>query len=92
MPCQFSDLCGILFACCSEESMKKILMLAFCSFLIGLLLKSTAPAQNVTGPQMVVTERSHDFKEVYEGSVLEHAFKVMNRGSQVLEIKRVRPS
>ena len=40
---------------------------------------------------MVMKETSHDFKEVDEGAVLEHSFKVENRGTQVLEIKNVNP-
>jgi len=40
---------------------------------------------------MVMPETSHDFKEVEEGTVLEHSFQVMNQGSQVLEIKNVNP-
>jgi hypothetical protein len=71
--------------------MTRVLMLTFFCFLSLFILSSPAPAQNVTGSQMLITEASHDFKEVDEGSVLEHSFKVMNRGSQVLEITRVNP-
>jgi hypothetical protein len=59
--------------------------------MIFFFFSSAAPGQQVTGPQMVMTETSHDFKEVDQGAVLEHSFKVMNRGSQVLEIKNVNP-
>ncbi len=40
---------------------------------------------------MVLPERSFDFKEVEEGKVVEHAFKVSNKGNQVLEIRNVNP-
>jgi len=40
---------------------------------------------------MVLPERSFDFKEVEEGKVVEHAFKVLNKGNQPLEIKNVNP-
>jgi hypothetical protein len=40
---------------------------------------------------MVLPERSFDFKEVEEGKVVEHVFKVLNKGSQVLAITRVNP-
>jgi hypothetical protein len=66
-------------------------MLTFFCFLNLFIFSYPAPAQNVTGSQMFITEASHDFKEVDEGAVLEHSFKVMNRGSQVLEITRVNP-
>jgi hypothetical protein len=71
--------------------MKKILMLTLLSFLFGFFHLSPTHAQNAAGPQMVVKETSHDFKDVNEGAVLEHSFKVMNQGSQVLEIKNVNP-
>jgi hypothetical protein len=71
--------------------MKRVSMLALFCFLISFLFSSPAPAQSVTGPQMVMTEKSHDFKEVDEGAVVEHSFNVTNRGNQVLEIKNVNP-
>jgi hypothetical protein len=40
---------------------------------------------------MVLPERSFDFNEVEEGKTLEHAFKVLNKGDQPLEIRRVNP-
>jgi hypothetical protein len=40
---------------------------------------------------MVLPERSFDFKEVEEGKVLEHSFKILNKGNQPLEIKNVNP-
>jgi hypothetical protein len=71
--------------------MKRLLMLAVLFSLVFFVFGSSAPAQNVSGPKMVMPERNHDFKEVDEGAVLEHAFPVANRGSQVLEIKNVNP-
>jgi len=71
--------------------MKRVLMLTFFCFLSFFFFSSPGPAQNVTGSQMLITATSHDFKEVDEGSVLEHSFSVVNRGSQVLEIKKVNP-
>jgi hypothetical protein len=71
--------------------MKRVAMLALFCCMIFFFFSSAAPGQQVTGPQMVMTETSHDFKEVGEGAVLEHSFQVINRGSQVLEIKNVNP-
>jgi len=71
--------------------MKKASMLALFCLMIFFFLGSPASAQKGTGPQMVITETSHDFKEVKEGAILEHSFTVMNRGAQVLEIKNVNP-
>jgi hypothetical protein len=71
--------------------MKRFLMLAVPFFSLFFVLAFSAPAQNVPGPKMVMPEKNHDFKEVGEGAVLEHAFPVINRGNKVLEIKNVNP-
>ena len=51
----------------------------------------SALAQDVRGPKMVLKEQVFDFKEVREGDVVQHTFKVFNEGDQTLEIKNVRP-
>ena len=51
----------------------------------------SAYAQEVLGPKMVLKERVFDFKEVKEGEVIEHTFKVLNQGEESLEIKKVAP-
>ena len=48
-------------------------------------------AQQIQGPKMVLKEEIFDFKEVWEGEVIEHVFQVFNQGDQILEIKAVRP-
>jgi hypothetical protein len=45
-----------------------------------------------SGPQIVIEERSFDFKAVEEGPRLEHSFRVSNQGDQILEIRRVKTS
>jgi len=40
---------------------------------------------------MVLPERSFDFRDVEEGKTVEHAFKVLNKGNQPLEITNVNP-
>jgi len=50
-----------------------------------------AMAQNAADPRMVLREKSFDFKEVNEGKVLEHTFKVFNEGPGPLQIIKVRP-
>lgn len=49
-------------------------------------------AQKPSGPQIVFRENSFDFGEVDEGAVLEHTYKVWNRGEQPLVIEKVSPS
>ena len=42
-------------------------------------------------PIMVIPEKVFQFSEVKEGTVLKHTFKVLNQGTKVLTIKRVKP-
>lgn len=42
-------------------------------------------------PVIVIPEKVFDFKDVKEGTVLEHTFKVYNKGDGVLTIKSVKP-
>ena len=44
-----------------------------------------------SGPRLVIEAKEFDFKEVEEGKVITHTFKVLNKGDQTLEIKRVNP-
>lgn len=71
--------------------MKSFWMLACFLVWISLFLGSPASAEKSDGPKMVLTETAHDFNEVEEGAVLVHAFTVMNKGGQTLEIKNVNP-
>ena len=48
-------------------------------------------AQEARGPKMVLKEQVFDFKEVKEGEIIEHTFKVSNQGDRTLKIIRVRP-
>ena len=50
-----------------------------------------APAQEIKEPKMVLKEREFDFKDVKEGKIIRHTFKVLNQGNEALEIKKVRP-
>jgi hypothetical protein len=50
-----------------------------------------ANGEEPKGPKLVLKEPSFDFGAVKEGEVIEHAFKVLNEGDQVLEIQDVKP-
>jgi hypothetical protein len=43
------------------------------------------------GPKMVLQEMEFRFGEVMEGDTVEHTFRVLNQGSQPLEILNVKP-
>ena len=50
-----------------------------------------ALAEESKGPRMVFPERSFDFGDVREGTMISHPFRVINKGDRPLEIKRVKP-
>jgi hypothetical protein len=71
--------------------MKRYLQMALLVLLLSTSLGYTVLAQENRGPRIVVKEQVFDFKEIKEGSVVQHTFKVLNEGDQTLEIKSVRP-
>jgi len=71
--------------------MKKILLFSLLCLPACFFFNSFTFAQPLSGPQMILEEKHHDFSEVNEGEVVEHSFKVKNLGDQVLEIQRVKP-
>jgi hypothetical protein len=65
-----------------------------CYIAVSLLLclvGSTIFGEEIRGPKMVLKEEAFDLGEVKEGAVIEHAFEVRNVGSEVLEIRDVKP-
>jgi hypothetical protein len=73
-----------------EVSVKKLLFLMI-FFFLAALLPPAAFAHTASGPRMVIEQKEFDFKEVQEGKIVEHAFKVLNQGDQLLQIRAVRP-
>jgi hypothetical protein len=70
---------------------RRTCLVASLLFVCTLCGAVTALAQVTVGPVMVMEEKSFDFKEVKEGEVIKHAFRVMNKGDQNLEIRKVQP-
>jgi len=71
--------------------MKKLSIGIFIFTLCIITHLSFSWAQKATGPKMVLKEKTVDYKEVDEGEVIEHVFKVLNEGDQPLQIERVKP-
>jgi hypothetical protein len=69
--------------------MKKLLYLIFLTILLVILNYHLCLAQQVTGPNIILEERSFDAKEVREGTDINHIFKVLNKGDRPLEINKV---
>jgi hypothetical protein len=40
---------------------------------------------------MVMTEKTFELAQVYEGKIIEHSFKVLNVGGRPLKIEKVKP-
>jgi len=62
-----------------------------CAALLAILAFSNRAGAD-QGPRIQLSEKSFDCGTVEEGKVLEHDFKVYNRGDQPLLIDRVSPS
>jgi hypothetical protein len=62
------------------------------AFLVYLNAVPATRADQGSGPRIQLSETNHDFGEVDEGAVLEHTFRVFNRGDQPLLINKVSPT
>ncbi len=72
----------------------KFLFMALLLCVVSIVPVRTS-AQDTTstaGPQLSITESVFNFGDVKESDILEHAFKIMNKGDQPLEIKDVKPT
>ncbi|MCJ7593930.1 MAG: DUF1573 domain-containing protein [Desulfobacterales bacterium] len=62
---------------------------------LGLAISSfwarPAAGQPLQGPRLVIEETVYDFGKVLEGQVIEHTFKILNKGNAVLHIQKVKP-
>jgi hypothetical protein len=74
-----------------EDGCMKRYWLSILLFLISSFWGYSVLAQKVRAPKMILEEQVFDFKEVMEGDVVQHTFKVFNEGDQTLEIKNVKP-
>ncbi len=70
--------------------MKKLFLMIMGLFFVALW-GNTVLGQDNKGPRISVEGREFDFKEVKEGTVLEHTFKILNIGDEPLKIISVRP-
>ena len=43
------------------------------------------------GPRLVIDEKFYDAGTILEGDIVEHSFKVFNKGDQALNITKVKP-
>jgi len=49
-------------------------------------------ASQKAGPRIAIDAPSFEFDDVKEGTVVEHAFRVVNNGDGVLRIKQIKTS
>ena len=71
--------------------MKRLLRGIFLFMLCLGINLSSSRAQEAVGPRMVLEGRIFELKEVDEGEVIEHDFKVLNVGDKPLMIQKVKP-
>ena len=64
----------------------------FCLTILFLVIAALPlVSYGASGPRMLIEGKEFNFKEIEEGKVITHTFKVSNKGGQPLEIKRVSP-
>ncbi|MBN2060253.1 MAG: hypothetical protein JW882_07535 [Deltaproteobacteria bacterium] len=71
--------------------MKKFSAKVTIPFFLFLFCFNAISAEKITGPKMLIEETLFDAKEVLEGDIIQHTFKILNIGDQPLEIKNIRP-
>ena len=71
--------------------MKRLNLISAIIILTFLSIPFSALAEKAQGPIIVLDEKVFNFNEVKEGEILEHTFKVVNKGAQPLRIKDVKP-
>jgi uncharacterized membrane protein YobD (UPF0266 family) len=63
----------------------------FLSLLITTIFCLTAYSEQTLTPKIFFKEKGFVAGEVLEGTVIEHTYKVYNRGNGVLRINRINP-
>ena len=71
--------------------MRRCWLVGTISIFLFALCGYSSLAQEARSPKMVLKEQVFDFKEVKEGDIISHSFKVFNHGNETLRILRVRP-
>lgn len=74
-----------------SKKMKKIFYSIPFIILFLFMYLNTGLAQDGIGPKMVIEQTEYNAKEVKQGEIINHTFKILNTGDQVLEIKSVKP-
>jgi hypothetical protein len=70
--------------------MRKIANISLC-LIMTLFIFFDVWANETKGPSLIILEPHYDAKEVQEGTVINHGFRLKNEGEAPLEIKRVNP-
>jgi hypothetical protein len=72
---------------------KRVLETVLLASLIVTISAGFSPAKEGAAPAPVieVDQATYDFKEVFQGEIVKHDFRVFNRGEASLEIKKVKP-
>ena len=71
--------------------MKKIVINIMILSLTLLFCFNAIPAEEIIGPRILIEETLFDAKEVMQGKMIQHTFKVQNTGNQALQIDKVKP-
>ena len=77
---------------CMSKQMKKQLYITVASLLFIIINPGMGWSAESLGPKMILKEKVFDAKEVREGDIIQHTFKVGNTGDQPLKITKVAPT
>jgi len=78
----------------NQKNIITVMLLAVLGLAVVGYLRAVPGIENQTKkhPQIEITPRTFDFKEIEYGRIAEHVFTVRNIGNEVLEIKKVATS
>ena len=71
--------------------MRKIFFLLCIALSMGLIHSDLCRSEETVHPKLILPEHLFDAEKVKEDAVIEHTFKILNRGKGPLEIRKVKP-
>ena len=71
--------------------MKRVFKTVLLALLVTTMSAGFSLAKEDAAPVIEVDQATYDFKEVSQGEIVKHDFRVFNRGEGSLEIKKVKP-
>lgn len=81
------DICMVIDTCVLKRFFSAGILLAF----ISSIFCFSAWAQGIRVPKLYLQENAFNSGEVMEGEIIRHAFPILNKGNDTLQIMAVKP-